>query len=50
MRVDVAAGDPLLPSMLAQGLGRQLKPGERAVAIAVDEVVGGGNRIAPRCV
>ncbi|MFY1906327.1 Flp pilus assembly protein CpaB [Achromobacter xylosoxidans] len=46
-RVDIAAGDPLLPSMLAQGLGRQLKPGERAVAIAVDEVVGGGNRIAP---
>ena len=47
VRVDVAAGDPLLPGMLAQGLGRQLKPGERAVAIAVDEVVGGGNRIAP---
>lgn len=46
-RVDVAAGDPLLPSMLAQGLARQLKPGERALAIAVDEVVGGGNRIAP---
>ncbi|MFP3742929.1 Flp pilus assembly protein CpaB [Achromobacter sp. SIMBA_011] len=47
VRVDVAAGDPLLPSMLAQGLARQLKPGERALAIAVDEVVGGGNRIAP---
>lgn len=46
-RIDIAAGDPVLPSMLAQGLGRQLKPGERAVAIAVDEVVGGGNRIAP---
>lgn len=46
-RVDVAAGDPLLPSMLAQGLARQLKPGERALAIAIDEVVGGANRIAP---
>lgn len=46
-RVDLAAGDPLLPSMLAQGLARQLKPGERALAIAVDEVVGGANRIAP---
>lgn len=46
-RVDIAPGDPVLPSMLAQGLGRQLKPGERAVAIGVDEVVGGGNRIAP---
>lgn len=46
-RVDVAAGDPIVPSLLAQGLARQLKPGERAVAIAVDEVVGGGNRIAP---
>lgn len=46
-KVDVAAGDPILPSLLAQGLARHLKPGERAVAIAVDDVVGGGNRIAP---
>jgi len=46
-KVDIAAGDPLLPGLLAQGLARQLKPGERAVAIAVDEVVGGGHRIAP---
>lgn len=46
-RVDIAAGDPIVPSLLAQGLAKQLKPGERAVGIAVDEVVGGGNRIAP---
>jgi pilus assembly protein CpaB len=46
-RVDVAAGDPIVPSLLTQGLARQLKPGERAVAIAVDEVIGGGNRIVP---
>ncbi len=46
-KVDVAAGDPIVPSLLTQGLARQLKPGERAVAIAVDEVIGGGNRIMP---
>lgn len=46
-KVDIAKGDPLLPSLLAQGLARQLKSGERAVAIAVDEVIGGGNRVAP---
>ncbi|CAB3637182.1 Flp pilus assembly protein CpaB [Achromobacter pestifer] len=46
-KVDIAKGDPLLPSLLAQGLARQLKAGERAVAIAVDEVIGGGNRVAP---
>lgn len=46
-KVDIAAGDPILPSLLAQGLARQLKAGERAVAIAVDEVIGGGNRVAP---
>jgi pilus assembly protein CpaB len=46
-KVDIAAGDPILPSLLAQGLARQLKPGERAVAIGVDEVIGGANRIAP---
>ncbi|PTN41305.1 Flp pilus assembly protein CpaB, partial [Achromobacter xylosoxidans] len=46
-KVDIAAGDPIVPSLLTQGLARQLKPGERAVAIAVDEVIGGGNRIVP---
>jgi len=46
-RVDIAVGDPIVPSLLAQGLAKQLKPGERAVAVAVDEVIGGGNRIAP---
>lgn len=46
-KVDIAVGDPIVPSLLTQGLARQLKAGERAVAIAVDEVIGGGNRIVP---
>ncbi len=46
-RVDIGEGEPLLPSMLARGLSRQLKNGERAVAVAVDEVAGVGNRVAP---
>ncbi|SSW73110.1 Flp pilus assembly protein CpaB [Achromobacter agilis] len=46
-KFDIAAGDPILHSLLAQGLARELKQGERAVAIAVDEVVGSGHRITP---
>ena len=47
VRTDVAVGDPLLPSMLAHGMASLLQPGERALAVAVDEVSGGGNRILP---
>ena len=36
-----------LPSMLAHGMASLLQPGERALAVAVDEVSGGGNRILP---
>lgn len=46
-KVDIAVGDPIVLSLLTQGMARQLKAGERAVAIAVDEVIGGGNRIVP---
>ena len=47
VRTDVAVGDPILPSMLAHGMASLLQPGERALAVAVDEVSGGGNRILP---
>jgi pilus assembly protein CpaB len=46
-RVALAAGEPVTSYSLAQGLARYLKPGERAVAIAVDEIVGATNRIEP---
>lgn len=46
-RLDIAVGEPVTTQLLAQGLSRQLRPGERAIAIAVDEVVGAGNRVAP---
>lgn len=48
--VDLAAGEPLLAERIeapaTQAL-KQLQPGERAVAIKVDEVVAVGNRLAP---
>jgi pilus assembly protein CpaB len=46
-RVALAAGEPVTTNTLAQGLARYLKPGERAVAIAVDEIIGATNRIEP---
>lgn len=45
--VAVGAGVPLITSQLASGLATQIEPGERAVAVSVDEVVGVGNRVAP---
>lgn len=46
-RLGIAPGEPVTANSLARGLARYLKPGERAVAIAVDEIVGAANRIAP---
>jgi len=46
-RLDIAAGEPVTKQVLAQGLSRQLRAGERAVAVPVDEVVGAGNRVTP---
>jgi len=48
--VDLAAGEPLLAERIEGGATpslKRLQPGERAVAIKVDEVVAVGNRLAP---
>lgn len=46
-RQDVAAGTVITQAMLTQGVAMQLKPGERALAVPVDELAGAGNRVAP---
>ncbi|MFC4275026.1 Flp pilus assembly protein CpaB [Achromobacter aloeverae] len=46
-RVTILPGEPVTQFQLARGLATYLKPGERAVAIAVDEIIGAGNRIRP---
>jgi pilus assembly protein CpaB len=45
--IDMAAGTPVTSRVLARGLAMALKPGERAVAVPVDEQAGAGNRILP---
>ncbi|WMJ69491.1 Flp pilus assembly protein CpaB [Stenotrophomonas sp. 24(2023)] len=44
---DVAEGSPIVQGVLAQGFSLQLRAGERALAVPVDELVGAGNRILP---
>lgn len=44
---DIAEGGTISQSLLAQGFSLQLRPGERALAVPVDELVGAGNRILP---
>ncbi|MHC1651942.1 Flp pilus assembly protein CpaB [Stenotrophomonas maltophilia] len=44
---DIAEGSAISTSALAQGFSLQLRPGERALAVPVDELVGAGNRILP---
>lgn len=44
---DIAADTPLRPELFLGGLSSQLAPGERAIAIAVDEITGVGNQIVP---
>ncbi|WP_414552750.1 Flp pilus assembly protein CpaB [Stenotrophomonas forensis] len=44
---DIAEGSAISSSALAQGFSLQLRPGERALAVPVDELVGAGNRILP---
>jgi len=46
-RIDIVPGDPVLQGMLAAGLAKYLKEGERAVTIPVDEVVGAAGRVQP---
>lgn len=43
----VGVGVPLIASQLSSGLAQQVEPGQRAVAINVDEVIGVGNRVMP---
>lgn len=45
--VDVGANVPVLDSHLNAGLAGQVPPGHRAVAVAVDEVIGVGHRVRP---
>lgn len=47
VRVDVAAGEPVLESALSRGIAAHLEPGERAVTVAIDEVAGAAGRIQP---
>ncbi|WP_313178198.1 Flp pilus assembly protein CpaB [Stenotrophomonas sp.] len=44
---DIAEGTTVSRGLLAQGFSLQLRPGERALAVPVDELVGAGNRILP---
>ncbi|MDA7418176.1 Flp pilus assembly protein CpaB [Xenophilus arseniciresistens] len=45
--VDLAANTPITEAQLVSGLALRLEPGERAVAVKADEVMGVGNRIRP---
>ncbi|QGF01745.1 Flp pilus assembly protein CpaB [Bordetella holmesii] len=47
LRQAVAKGQPVGPYVLAKGLAAHLAPGERAITIPVDEIVGAQNRIRP---
>lgn len=44
---DVHAGTLLTEALIAHGLALQLAPGERALAVPIDELAGAGNRIMP---
>ncbi|WP_454727293.1 MULTISPECIES: Flp pilus assembly protein CpaB [Cupriavidus] len=45
--VSIGANVPVLESQMLAGLATQVKAGERAVAVAVDEVIGVGNQVQP---
>jgi len=45
--VKLGANVPVLESQLLAGLARQIPEGQRAVAVAVDEVIGVGNQVQP---
>ncbi|WP_354679669.1 Flp pilus assembly protein CpaB [Cupriavidus plantarum] len=45
--VSLGANVPVLESQLLAGLARQVPDGERAVAVAVDEVIGVGHQVQP---
>lgn len=43
----IGVGVPLIGAQLSSGLALQVEPGQRAVAVNVDEVIGVGNRVMP---
>lgn len=45
--VDIGAGQPIVDGVLLAGLAGRLEPGERAIAIKVDELAGVGAHIHP---
>jgi len=45
--VDIPAGAAITANLLAHGVATELKPGERALAVPVDELAGAGNRVLP---
>ncbi|WP_404994008.1 Flp pilus assembly protein CpaB [Cupriavidus pauculus] len=45
--INLGANVPVLESQLVSGLARQIPEGDRALAVAVDEVVGVGNQVQP---
>lgn len=45
--VDIPADTRITANLLAHGVAMELKPGERALAVPVDEQTGAGNRILP---
>jgi pilus assembly protein CpaB len=45
--VGIPANTPITADLLAHGVAMQLIPGERALAVPVDEVAGVGNRVVP---
>jgi len=45
--VDIAPGSVITAALLAHGMATEIRPGERALAVPVDEVSGAGNRIVP---
>lgn len=44
---DINAGQPVVDSALLEGLAGRLEPGERAIAVKVDELAGVGGRVRP---
>ncbi|WP_430391635.1 Flp pilus assembly protein CpaB [Dyella sp. 20L07] len=46
-RVDIPEGAVLTASLLSRDIAMALKPGERALAVPVDEIAGVGNRVLP---
>jgi pilus assembly protein CpaB len=47
VKFDIAAGEAITTNQLVQGLANYLKPDERAVSIATDELVGVANTVSP---